>query len=128
MTLKDLIATDIPAVAINTDEFAEVVTYFPEGAAARELNATCEQSQQAELDENGSERVLDELRVFCLRDADATDGGIAAPEIGERLLRSSTIDPRQRPYQFNGQIEEADAVAWLLTFTREHRTAHAARS
>ena len=54
MTLKDMMAADVDSVFLNTDEFAEVVSYYPRySLAPRVISAVVFRMEMTPQDESG---------------------------------------------------------------------------
>lgn len=84
MTLRDLISNDATAVFLNTDEFAETITYLPHrdpGQAARSdrsVAAVVIRNQYDALSEDGGEVVVSMWEVHV---ANNVTEGITSAEI-----------------------------------------------
>lgn len=109
MTLKSLIASDVQAVFLNKDEFAEDVEYHPKGGTLRTVTVTV-------LDD--SERFDDEqmhivrtrvLRFFVEKHETR---GIISPQLGDYIIRD---DDQCRKWDFE-QINDSDSAGMELTF------------
>lgn len=112
-TLKQQINADVSGVFLDTDEFAEEVTYIPAGGAAVSITVIIEETDEF-LDIEGR-AVFDEvILVFTSRDS----SGIATPVINDGLKRSAAEDPSQRLYGYMGQKESPERDSWWLMFKR----------
>ncbi len=112
-TLKQQITADVSDVFLDTDEFAETVTYIPASGAAVSITVVIEESDEF-LDVEGR-AVFDEvILVFTSRNS----SGIASPVLGDGLKRSATEDPEQRLYGYMGQKEDPERDSWWLMFKR----------
>lgn len=119
-TLRSVIAADVESVFLDTDEFAESVTYTPAaGGGARTITVVIEEVGTFRTDDN-MVSTMDEIIVVAQRDPSATMGGIDRPRLGDTILRSATEDPEQRPYAFSGEIEDSEPDTWSLKYIR-HR-------
>lgn len=85
MTTMDKLRADARAVLLNTDEFAETVTYAPAGGAAKAIIALVKRGDQA-VDLGATGRSI-RLATSLTISTDGT-GGIAAPA----LLDGVTVD------------------------------------
>lgn len=56
------------------------------------------------------------LWILCLRDESADKGGIARPEVGDKLLRAE--DEPDEPWGFAGSIRNETPHSWELLFER----------
>ncbi len=103
-------------VVTSTDRFGEVVEVTFPGGATKAINASCRRTTLPEVNpETGEAKQIDTLTVSCMRDQ---KDGIFDPVPGYTLRRAETVDPDRRPYQFDGEIEEASDFVWQLVFTR----------
>ena len=112
LTFKDLQALDVSAVFLNTDEFAETVSYQPVAGAARSIVADCEEELNTVDGPNGIYH-QGVLRVMVKRDETL---GIDDPRIGDGITR--TIDGNAVTFSYSGQFFECDEYAWTLVFIR----------
>jgi len=112
-TLKQQITADVAGVFLDTDEFAESVTYIPASGAQSTITVIIEESDEF-LDME--DRVVDDemISVFTAR----TSAGIQSPVIGDGILRSTTEDPEQRVYGYMQQREDPERDSWWLLFKR----------
>lgn len=124
VTLRDLIATDIASVVLNTDEFAEQVEYRPLGDSSRTVIAAIVANRMT-LEENdtGFEEQVETLTVRVLRDKSHAKGGIDLPRIGDQILRLASYDPDGRPYLYAAQQPVIHPAFWDLVYERRKLTA-----
>jgi hypothetical protein len=111
MTLRDMITDDATAVFLNTDEFAESVTYYPfryPGTALRSnrtITAVVIREQIQAVTQDGSQTVLPRWEVHVANDSTA---GISSDEIdlgGDQI----GFPPR------DGQTAERRSIVRLVT-------------
>lgn len=103
-------------VMISTERFGEEVEIAPPGGATRTIKASCRRTTVPEVNpETGDAKDMDTLTVSVMRDQVS---GIYDPVPGYTLRRSAAKDFDRRPYQYDGQIEEASDFTWQLVFTR----------
>lgn len=111
MTLRDMITDDATAVFLNTDEFAESVTYYPHrypGTALRSnrtITAVVIREQIQAITQDGSQTVLPRWEVHVANDSTA---GISSDEIdlgGDQI----GFPPR------DGQTAERRSIVRLVT-------------
>lgn len=84
MTLHDVIQADASAVFCNTDDFAEVVKYYPRTGTARSVNAIVIREALAVLPEDGDAVIP----LFEVHVANTATNGITSDELnlgGDRL-------------------------------------------
>jgi len=113
-TLKQQITADVAGVFLDTDEFAEEVTYIPADGAEVSITVIIEEEDEF-LDENNRSAFVEYIRVFAKR---ATADGIKSPTIGDGIKRSATEDPGQQVYGYTGQREDPERDTWWLLFKR----------
>lgn len=111
MTLKTQIESDVSAVFLETDDFAETVTYIPKGGKDRSVKAIVDRSVRPVQDQFG---IWQDRVAEVLVSKDATDGIAAIPEYGSSLVTSDLADGET--YSFEGTIVDEDAAAWTLEF------------
>lgn len=112
-TLKQQITADVPGVFLDTDEFAESVTYIPDSGAESTITVIIEETDEF-LDIEGRSVFDEVILVFTSRDS----SGIADPVLGDGLKRSAAEDPSQRTYGYMGQKESPERDSWWLMFKR----------
>lgn len=79
MTLRDTLTDDASSVFLNTDEFAESVTYKPRGSVTtRPIRAVVEREQLATVNEDGGETVAP---MFIVHVANDSTLGISSDEL-----------------------------------------------
>ena len=119
MTLKDLIASDRDAVLLNSDEFAETVTYYPTGGSPRNVVAVVQ--ERGVYTESSDEAKFQRfIAAFVGRDpTNATKGGIDEPRLGDYIKRSDGSK-----YGFTGDIENIHDSSWWLTFVKNDALRH----
>lgn len=115
MTLREQITTDVSAVFLNTDDFAETVTYTPKSGDARQVSAVVDESERYEEGVRGGKRKVTVLEVLVSRDETT---GIATPKFGDGLSRRLT-GKENETFSFRGESVETDENAWTLTFWRD---------
>ena len=105
-------------VILNTDHFAEEVTYLPAGGGRQTITVLV-RSARAQLRERETDLVeIEEIDVRASNDPAAeidgvARGGIARPGLGDGLLRAG----EEKPFSYAFTIESA-ADSWLLHFER----------
>ena len=120
MTLAAQIASDVSDVFLQTDDFAETMTYYPKGEAVRSLTAVrislslYRQTRQRQIVERSHHLLEDnELAFFVARDATT---GMPNPQLGD-AIRLSTDDPNER-WDFVS-IEDSDIVSFVVVFQKK---------
>lgn len=130
-TLKDDLAVDA-ANLLNTDEFAEVVTFKPAEGPSRRVTVIVHEETGRQDVRGAMRRQTDTVQVFVLKNqSHATKGGIATPQRLERGADSFERDGETGGrYVYTGRVVSADAATWTLEYERpklrsigtEHRT------
>jgi hypothetical protein len=124
-TLKQQITADVAGVFLDTDEFAEAVTYIPASGSEVSITVIIEEEDEF-LDENQRAADHEFIRVFTA----LTSAGIKYPTLGDAIKRSATEDEGQRLYGWTGQREDPERDSWWLVFrrtkTQRHGTDHKA--
>ena len=121
MTLRATIESDVSNVLLVTDEFAEVVTYYPVNGPQRSVRAIVEE-MGATVDQTHGLASVETILVTVSRDRTATNddgatvGGIDTPQLGDGLKRAG--DGPDKLYAWSGDKSDVDDYAWQLTFTR----------
>ena len=118
--LQDDRQADFYANALNVDEFAEWVTYYPASGTSRSIAAQVrrpgsnnqQQPRRNEVSEFEDERIWVELG----RDESHARGGVPWPQIGDTLVRDGEEDLER--FAFVGEIVKSSPFAWVLEFSR----------
>ena len=128
MTFRQLRESTFLDVHLDPDGFAERLLYFPVDGSPRAITAHVEAEQNFTVLDTQSGELMEQQVVSCSRDPQATStcgvkrSGIDRPRIGDELLRSARVDPRQEPYTFTGEIRQESRHKWRLVFQRRART------
>ncbi len=125
-TLLDDMASDFADVMLNTNEFAETVTFYPAGGgASRSIVMHVNRTQSAE-DGIHLRSDNDNMIVDVLKDSSNAKGGILFEEIksGSRptLVRDSDFNgaqPVPGRFVFSGDILGETPHSWKLRFIRQ---------
>ena len=88
MTLKSQIAADVASVLLNTDEFAEDVTYTPSGEAAKSIKAVFDYEGFTPEDAEDGRVQRHDATLFISTDATL---GIANPNAKDQVTISSEV-------------------------------------
>lgn len=118
MTLREQIAADVAAVHINTADFAESLTYVPNGGTARTISGVVDEGGDFAEQQHGIDEV-ETLEVFVSRDSTT---GIDDPQLGDRVRRA--IDSDAKWYSYSGRKTDVDESAWTLIFERRVADKH----
>lgn len=86
MTFKDLIASDVANVFMDTDEYAEPVTYTPDGGSAVTVDAVVNVGGKSEDPTVGGTESISVIEVNLPRDATT---GIADPSLDATITHNS---------------------------------------
>jgi len=118
---RTLKADIINSTILSTDFFAESVTYTPAGGSPRTITAKVTIRGETEYSDAGDESELELVRVFCRRDATE---GILAPQIGDTLQRSASVESDNRPYTFHEELRGESLDSHIVAlFARGKQTA-----
>lgn len=119
MTLREQIAEDLENVFLNTDDFADSVTYCPKTGEVRTVVMLVDRRRDFREDAQGLTHVeIAECR--CLRDpTNATKGGVDNPQIGDSVLLPASEDAEQRKFSYSGIVTDISASDWVLHFSRD---------
>lgn len=98
------------------DVQGEVVTFLPKEGAPRSIRAAVEELGSQAVRSDQQEQDEQSIRILCRRHPTL---GIDTPSHGDRLLRGTDVDPRQREYLFAGTIDVASPADWILEFARK---------
>lgn len=112
MSLSDLIADDVAAVFLNTDEFAETVTVFESDGAYREIVAVVGRKTKQIDDERNVKRQPESIQVFCRKHAEA---GILAPAIGLAVRLAGEAESSRWTF---AEILDEDAASLTIRFEK----------
>lgn len=85
MTLKTQMADDAPAVFLNTDEFAETVTYTPSGGSGRSIKAIVELNVASIVTSQDGQTHADRATLYASRNAST---GIPSPSHDDQFTIS----------------------------------------
>lgn len=100
----------------------EVVTYTPVNQANRDITVQIAGNRVSiEINEGGSEQVIERIGVHCLRNGTT---GINTPRLGDTIVRYAASEPDERPYLYTGEIAWQSVDDWVLQFSRYRWTAH----
>ncbi|MFO8015255.1 MAG: hypothetical protein R6X20_18390 [Phycisphaerae bacterium] len=102
---------------LQTGHFAEEATFTPRrSGASRTVTISVVYDREADVIEDLVDEQKERLWIFCLRDKSADKGGIARPEVGDRLLRAE--DQPDEPWGFAGAVRNETPHGWELLFER----------
>jgi len=82
MTLKEQMSADVSAVFLNTNEFAQAVTYTPSGGGGSSINAVFDESADPSYEEDGKIKIRRGTLVISIAD-------VSAPAHGDAVTVSS---------------------------------------
>jgi len=115
MTFRENLAFDRDHTHLNTEEFAEVVTYTPKGGGSRDVTAVVDLDISPGED-NFSARQTETIFVVVSRKP-GPRGFIDNPIVNDELVRAAEND-RAEPYRFTGEITDTTEELHTLTFQR----------
>jgi hypothetical protein len=83
MSLKDQFSLDVINCFLNTAEFAEVITYTPEGEAGKEINAIVVRGRLEPGSEDQGRGLQSQVEIYIANDA--TEGVISVDKKDDRI-------------------------------------------
>lgn len=105
---------------LNTDYFAEELTFLPIDSQPRTIDAKVTRQGETEYADAGDEAELEIVRVFCRNDATL---GISLPQLGDKLQRAASVEQDNRPYTFHEELRrESTDTHLVLLFARGKQT------
>jgi hypothetical protein len=117
-TFRDARAENFLSVYMNTNQFAEQITYYPrDGGAPLSLPALCRARRQARADDT-NQYDFEILEVSLGIDLSGAQGLPTTPRRGDALNRTQHGDPPNRGWSHNGNIVRATSHSWTLEFER----------
>ncbi len=119
-TLKDDMKIDAANCFLNTNDFAESVTFYPAaGGASRSIDVRITYQQESK-DFGPINYDTERIEVFILKDESHAKGGLATPDrqstVADKLVRAG--DTLTEKFAFTGRILSESAHGWLLEFVR----------
>ncbi len=84
MTLKTQMSSDAIKVYLNSDEFAEVITYTPKGGSAKSIKAVIVRNRLEAGTEDAGRILRNQCEVYIANDA--TDG-VTSVDKGDDILQ-----------------------------------------
>lgn len=104
------------------DQFSETVRFQPvNGGPSRSMSAIIGRRQRSQDSEITQDHV-EEFEVESLNDpTDETFGGITALQIGDSIMRATSLDPDTRPIAFTGEYVDRSGYSSIAIFTRTKR-------
>lgn len=111
----------LKAGLLNTDFFAEEVTFQPAGRQSRGVTVKISHEQEAQPQTNTLDQTEKILVRAMLDESDVDCGGIADAMAGDLLHRSITRDPDRRPFVFTGEIRQRGLTSAQYVFERRRR-------
>jgi len=135
MTFADLRKHVLNNLTLSTDFFGELVTIQPTNGASAEITAKIShrqsrgtRSKPSAFDDEPNVDVQEEIEVCVSRDPAFTGGPMLdKPSIGDRLTRSSDVDPDRRPFGFGGEVLHQSDVHAVYVYKRPKRIVQGAR-
>jgi len=100
MSFKDQLAADAVIIFLNTDEFAEDITYTPKGEGAKSIRAMVVRKRSDAADQGAGRIAQNQAEVYIANDAitgvasvDKGDDEVSFPEIiGGSAISWAVID------------------------------------
>lgn len=106
MTFKSNLAGDIDKIFLNTDEFADTITYTPDGGGSKQIKAIVDGLDIIQSDVATRENETDTIRITINSDPTL---GIASPGYGDTAIVKSLT------YKLNSVLDRT-ANTFLLEF------------
>jgi len=100
----------------NPDHFGEAITFYPAGGAPRTIVAACAGVELSEVGDEVSQSDQELLWVGACKDPACARGGIAAPAVGDSMLRAG--DAADARWSFQERIRRETPHDWELLFGR----------
>ena len=86
MTLKNQMATDATSVFLNLDEFAEEITYSPDGGDAKTISAIVQREEIDREAQHDGTQIIHRATAHIATDATA---GVASPSLDDTVTLDS---------------------------------------
>lgn len=117
MNLDALITSDWNNLVANTAELAETIQFQPEGGGAvRPIVAVVTEEGMVVSRANVHQR--DEVILVSVGRNEAADcGGIAVPQLGDKLWRPDLAYPED-PFNWTGETVDVNPANWTLRYVR----------
>jgi hypothetical protein len=88
MAFKDNLAQDVAETFLNSDEFAEEITYTPKGGAAKVIKALVNRKRIDPAYEDAGRVLLNQCEIFIANDETS---GVASVNKGEDLVSLAEV-------------------------------------
>lgn len=111
MGLLDTSMSDDATYFIDTDEFAEAVTYTPLGGTAKSINAIVVRDEPAQLGETAARSLAADLTIAIRNDA--TAGVTSVNTGGDRVTVARRYGETAKSLQVY-EVISSDAAIWRL--------------
>lgn len=111
MSLKDLIKEDSKNIFLNTGQFAEEITYIPDGGVSKTIKAVIERKALAPGDENINRSLRKQAELFIANDE--TDGVVSIDKKDDRIRLNDT-EGVEREARINDVLGSDDGMWHLL--------------
>jgi len=98
VTLRDNLRTDVPSIFLNSDEFAETITYFLAGGGRRSIKAIVDRNPPAIYDAAG-DVVLPQFMITihnnCTTGIEADEVNTGGDEV-ELIVKDGDLKPTRK--------------------------------
>jgi len=101
---------------LQTDHFAETVTYQPNNGRARPVVVGIVYAAADDVVGEMLDLDAETIWVFARKSTSGTKSGIDQPRRGDQITRPD--DDASRPFTYQGQIRNERATDWELLFAR----------
>lgn len=123
MTLAALIQSDVADVCLQTDDFAELVTYYPIGGEARQITAVVAR-QQAPLEKGQVHDTRNEMLVLHCAESDTT--GIKGPQLRDTIVLAGE-DPATQKWSYQETVSREGGMI-ALRYQRKKLDRHGGKT
>lgn len=111
MSFKDVMKDDVKNVLLNTDEFAEEITYVTKAGVELTINAVVERGRLEDAGAGGAQTFGREIEILVLNDSD--DGITAIDVTGDYVMVSTHVGEDAVRHKVI-EILDHDESSWSL--------------
>ena len=114
-TLRQQMLVDLNADILDTNNFAETVTYVPQVGPARRVNIDITHSSEYASGTMLMEQVHT-ISIVVGRNETHANGGVSMPQLGDAIIRDGDIPGVV--YSWTGEVMDSEDHYWALKFER----------
>jgi len=111
MSFKDILADDMKNVILNTNEFAEAITYVPKAGDEKTINAIVERDLLAPIGSGGADTRHKIIEILIANDA--TKGVTSVNLNGDYVKVAEYVGHPVERYRII-EIVEVNSASWAL--------------